>query len=117
MQAQRAIAEGTVEVIEAYVAGEILNCVNISHEPVGDFTLTVRHYDKVGVLARVFEMLRADGMNVQQMQNQIFAGSLAAVASINLLQEPSPELLSRMADDVDVLAISLAQSESEPEPG
>ena len=115
-QAQRAVADGTVAVIEAYVAGTVMNCVNISVEPAGDFTLTVRHFDKVGVLAKIFEALRAEGMNVQQMQNQIFSGTgleaPAAVASINLLQEPSPVMLTALADDADVLAVSVAKNAS-----
>ncbi len=109
-QAQNAVANGTVAVVEAYLAGHVINCVNLSQTPVGAFVLTVRHYDKVGVLARVFEALRASGLNVQQMQNSIFAGHGAAVASIYLLARPGDEVLEQLAADADVLAVSILQS-------
>ena len=79
-QAQRSIAQGTLEVIEAYLQGEVLNCVNLDENAVGRSCLTIRHLDRVGVLAQVFEALRRNGLNVQQMQNQIFSGADAAVA-------------------------------------
>lgn len=109
-QAQNAVATGTVAVVEAYLAGRVVNCVNLSTEPVGSFVLTVRHFDKVGVLARVFEALRRSGLNVQQMQNHIFSGPGAAVASIHLLADPGDEVMGILRADADVLAVSLLQS-------
>lgn len=107
-QAQTAIASGTVAVIEAYLRGRVVNCVNLIEEPLGEVVLTVRHLDKVGVLAKIFQTLRAADANVQQMENQVFTGSVAAVASINLDSEPPPETLEAILGDDDVLALSLA---------
>jgi len=107
-QAQDAIAAGTVAVIEAYLGGRIINCVNMVEEPVGSAVLTIRHYDRVGVLAKVFETLRTAGLNVQQMENQLFTGSVAAVASINLESAPSEDVLATIESDDDVLAVSVA---------
>jgi len=70
--------------------------------------LTVRHLDRVGVLAKVFETLRGAGLNVQDMENQLFTGSVAAVASINLERAPSDEVLAIISSDDDVLAVSVA---------
>lgn len=83
-QAQDSIAEGTLEVIDAYLRGRIVNCVNLDQDAVGSSCLTIRHLDRVGVLAQVFEALRNHGLNVQQMQNQIFSGAEAAVATVYL---------------------------------
>ena len=108
-QAQTAIAAGTVAVIEAYLRGRVLNCVNLIEEPLGEFVLTVRHLDKVGVLAKIFETLRAAHVNVQQMENQVFTGSVAAVASINLDSAPPTGTLDAITGDDDVLALSLVR--------
>ncbi len=108
-QAQNAIAAGTVAVIEAYVRGRVVNCVNLIEEPLGEYVLTVRHLDKVGVLAKIFATLRGADVNVQQMENQVFEGSVAAVASINLDSEPSQDTLEAIRGDDDILAISLVR--------
>lgn len=106
-QAQAAIAAGAVRVIRKYAAGRIVNCVNLIQEPLGDCVLTVRHHDKVGVLARIFELLRANGINVQQMQNRIFSDGGAAAASINLSCDAPESLLGELAADPDVLGVSV----------
>jgi len=58
-------------VIEAYRSGDLLNCVNVVHTRLGTSTITIRHYDRVGVLAAVFEELRKSEINVQTMQNKV----------------------------------------------
>ena len=73
----------------------------------------MRHLDKVGVLAKIFGSLRAAGLNVSQMENNLFTGSVAAVASINLEQAPSEELLAQLESDEDILAVSLSGSETD----
>ncbi len=108
LQAQNAVASGTVAVISAYTEGRVTNCVNMVDESAGTAVLTVRHLDKVGVLAKVFETLRAEGLNVRQVDNQLFTGSVAAVASINLEHPPSPDVLAAIAQDDEVLAVSVS---------
>ncbi|MCB0990392.1 MAG: hypothetical protein KDB16_05410, partial [Acidimicrobiales bacterium] len=103
-----AIAEGTIDVIENYAAGRVQNCVNLIDEALGTCVLSVRHVDRVGVLAKVFADLRNAGCNIQQMQNQVFLGSAAAVASINVEGELSPELLAKIESDDDIIAVSVA---------
>lgn len=108
-QAQDAVAAGTVDVITAYTAGRITNCVNIINESSGRAMLTIRHLDKVGVLAKIFASLRSAGLNVSQMDNELFAGAVAAVASINVDVEPSEELLDALRTDADILDVSVAE--------
>ena len=107
-QAQNAVAEGTVEVITAYTEGRVVNCVNLMSESTGAALLTVRHLDKVGVLAKIFESLRAAGLNVSQMDNEVFDGAVAAVASINVDGEPTEALLETLRQDADILDVSFA---------
>jgi len=45
--------------------------------------LVVRHRDRPGVLAHVFDHLRNGHINVQETENVIFEGAQAAVARIN----------------------------------
>ena len=108
-QAQDAVAAGTVDVITAYTAGRITNCVNIDSESSGRAILTVRHLDKVGVLAKIFDSLRSAGLNVSQMDNEVFSGAIAAVASINIDAEPNGELLDALRTDADILDVSVAE--------
>ena len=108
-QAQDAVASGTVDVISRYLQGHISNCVNIDRESSGAALLTVRHLDKVGVLAKVFESLRSAGLNVSQMENEVFIGNVAAVASINIDAEPDLGLIEILRNDEDILDVSLAK--------
>ncbi|MCY4665583.1 MAG: NAD(P)-binding domain-containing protein [Acidimicrobiaceae bacterium] len=106
-QAQEAVAEGTVEVIEEYRTGSIINCVNLEQAPRRTATLSVRHYDRVGVLAAVLEELRRGGLNVATMQNRIFAGSVAAVATIDVAGDIGEELLGAVRKLPDVIQVSV----------
>ena len=55
--------------------------------------LVVRHRDSPGVLAHIFDHLRAGNLNVQETENIIFEGVEAAIARINLDGKPPAELL------------------------
>jgi D-3-phosphoglycerate dehydrogenase len=107
-QAQRSIAAGVVEIVDAFTAGEARSCVNLAPSRLGSVTLTVRHLDRVGVLARVLDLVSEAGLNVEHMENRVFRGGQAAVASIDLAG-PMPE---RLLDDVrtvsGVLGVSTA---------
>lgn len=83
-QAQAAVADGTIDAIDSYRHGHVANCVNLEAIPPRAATLTVRHLDRVGVLAAVLGVLREAHLNISNMQNRVFAGSTAAVATINV---------------------------------
>ena len=106
-QAQEAVAEGTAEVIEAYRTGSVVNCVNLEQTPERTATLSVRHHDRVGVLAAVLEELRRSRLNVATMRNQIFAGSVAAVATIDVAGTVEDELLDAVRALPDVIHVSV----------
>jgi D-3-phosphoglycerate dehydrogenase len=107
-QAQLAIAAGVVEIVDAFVAGEARNCVNLEPRRLGSVTLTVRHLDRVGVLARVLDLLSLAGLNVEHMENRVFRGGEAAVASIDVAGSLPDEVLERIGADPDVLGVSAA---------
>jgi D-3-phosphoglycerate dehydrogenase len=89
-QAQEAIAAETVRVVKTFVeTGRVPNVVNLAKRTPATHMLVVRHRDRPGVLAHVFEQLRQAHLNVQETENIIFEGAQAAVARINLDGEPS----------------------------
>ncbi|MBI4264065.1 MAG: hydroxyacid dehydrogenase [Acidobacteria bacterium] len=93
-QAQEAIAAEAVRIIRTYKdTGKVPNVVNLSTRTPATHMLIVRHRDRPGVLAHVFDHLRAGNLNVQETENVIFEGAEAAVARINLDGDPSSALL------------------------
>ncbi len=106
-QAQRAVADGTAEVIEAYRNGVVLDCVNLERMPNRTATLSVRHHDRVGVLARVLQELSRRQLNVANMQNRIFSGSEAAVAVIEVAGATDDELLDALGAIDHVIYVSV----------
>ena len=111
VQAQKAVAEGVVEIIDAFVRGEILNCVNLAPTRLGTHTLHVRHFDRVGVLAGVFDILRRRELNVEQMENRVFEGRNAAVATIDVVGDVGPDLLSALEGLDNVIHVSAVPTE------
>lgn len=107
-QAQDAIADEAVRIILAYAeTGVVPNCVNVEQQSPATHMLTVRHLDKVGVLAAVLEEVRKAGWNVQEMENLIFAGAEAACARIRFDGSPDFEVIQTIEDHPDILAVSL----------
>lgn len=105
-QAQRAIAAGVTEIIDAFVAGKAHHCVNLDARRLGSSTLTVRHLDRVGVLAQVLDQLSTAGLNVEHMENRVFRGGQAAVASIDVAGQTSDALLAALRTIPHVLSVS-----------
>lgn len=110
-QAQKAVADGVVEIIDAFVHGEILNCVNLAPTRLGTHTLHVRHLDRVGVLAGVFDILRRRDLNVEQMENRVFEGRNAAVATIDVVGDVGPDLIGALEGLDDVIHVSAVPTE------
>jgi D-3-phosphoglycerate dehydrogenase len=110
-QAQEAIAAETVRIIRTFKdTGKVPNVVNLARQTPATHMLVVRHRDKPGVLAHVFEYLRVAHLNVQETENIIFDGAQAAVARINLDGAPSPRALDAMqSGNADILDLQLVK--------
>jgi len=108
-QAQDAIAAETVRIIASYKdTGKVPNVVNLASKTPATHMLVVRHRDRPGVLAHVFEHLRSGNINVQETENVIFEGAQAAVARINLDGAPSDAVLAAMqSGNADILDLHL----------
>ncbi len=110
-QAQEAIAAETVRIIRTFKeTGRVPNVVNLARRTPSTHTLVVRHRDRPGVLASVLDRIRAESINVQEMENIIFEGSEAAVARINLESAlPSDVLEQLKASNEAIIELSLLE--------
>jgi D-3-phosphoglycerate dehydrogenase len=108
-QAQEAIAAETVRVIRSFKeTGRVPNVVNLARRTPATHMLVVRHRDRPGVLAHVFNHLRQANLNVQETENIVFEGAEAAVARINLDGEPTASLCTQIkSESADVLDLQL----------
>jgi D-3-phosphoglycerate dehydrogenase len=110
-QAQEAIAAETVRIVRSYKeTGKVPNVVNLATRTPATHMLVVRHRDRPGVLAHVFDHLRQDNLNVQETENIVFEGAEAAVARINLDGAPSPALCDRIkVENTDILDLQVVR--------
>ncbi|MEN3338755.1 MAG: D-3-phosphoglycerate dehydrogenase / 2-oxoglutarate reductase [Acidobacteriota bacterium] len=108
-QAQEAIAAETVRIVRSYAeTGKVANVVNLARRTPATHMLVVRHRDRPGVLAHVFDHLRTGNLNVQETENIVFEGAEAAVARINLDGPPSLALCERIrTDNSDILDLQV----------
>jgi D-3-phosphoglycerate dehydrogenase / 2-oxoglutarate reductase len=98
-QAQEAIAAETVRIVAEYMnTGRVANVVNLAIKTPATHRLIVRHRDRPGVLAHVFDRLRGARINVQETENVIFEGAEAAVARISVDGAPSDALMASIRD-------------------
>jgi D-3-phosphoglycerate dehydrogenase len=108
-QAQEAIAEEAIRVIGTFIkSGVVLNCVNHATRTPAKWQLIVRHYNRVGVLAFVMDKIRRAEINVEEVQNVILEGGVAASCRIQLDAEPGGDLLSAIKqENSDIIGIEL----------
>jgi len=96
-QAQEAIAAETVRIVATFAAtGRVPNCVNLARTTPATHRLIVRHRNRPGVLAHLFDTLRTAGINVQEAENVVFEGAEAAVVRVHLDHAPPAEALERI---------------------
>lgn len=110
-QAQEAIAAETVRIVREFKeTGKVPNVVNLARQTPATHRLVVRHLDRPGVLAGVLDAIKAEHINVQEMENIVFEGAAAAVARINLDNAPTKECLSTLqTGNADIIEIDLLE--------
>jgi D-3-phosphoglycerate dehydrogenase / 2-oxoglutarate reductase len=108
-QAQEAIAAETVRIIREFKeTGSVPNVINLSGRTPATHLLVVRHKDRPGVLAHVLNEVKAAAINVQQMENIVFAGAEAAIARIELDGTLEPETMDRIrGGNSDIIELNL----------
>jgi D-3-phosphoglycerate dehydrogenase len=96
-QAQEAVAAEVVHIVGSYInTGHVPNVVNISKGGTASNVLTIRHQDRVGVLAAVFEILQGEGVSVQEMENIVLGGGVTAIAQISVDKKVSAAGIDKM---------------------
>lgn len=107
-QATEAIGQEAARVILGYAeTGEVANGINLAEQTPATHMLTVRHLDRVGVLAGVFDIVRTAGWNVQEMENLVFAGAEAACARIRYDGDADADVVARIRDVEHVINASV----------
>lgn len=107
-QAQEAIAAETVRIVATYKeTGRAPNVVNLARKSPATHVLVIRHYDRVGVLAGVFDRLKRADINVQETENIVFDGAHAAVARVALSATPTAEVMETIRADPNVIEVSV----------
>jgi len=107
-QASEAIAAEVVRIVRAYVeTGKPINCVNIRARSDEDVSLVVRHHNHVGVLAGVLDELRNSGINVEEMENNIFSGATTATCTLRLDAAPDRASLERIRAGEYIIQVGL----------
>ena len=104
-EATEAIGQEAARVILTYAeTGRVPNNVNLAEQTAATHLLTVRHLDRVGVLAGVLAVVREAGWNVQEMENLVFTGGgAAAVARVRFDGTPSDDAVARIREVDHVL--------------
>ena len=106
-QAQDAVAEETVNIVKHYLhSGIIDHWVNRAKKSDAKYQLVVKHYDKPGVLASILDIIREGNINIEEIENVIFEGGVAACCTLRLMKPANSEMLKLMNDNTDVLSIS-----------
>ena len=108
-QAANAILNSVLDIVTAYKENgqpPAKNVVNLRKESQAKINLTVRHYNRVGVLAKVLESLRDEGINIEEMQNSIFEGNDAACCSLALDKAPSSKVLEGLSQNQDIIEVT-----------
>jgi len=107
-QAAEAVASEVVHIVDSYInTGIPANTVNIQDKSSAIINLIVRHYNRVGVLAGVLDELRTAGINIEEMENLIFAGGKAASCTLKLDSEPDADTIKKIKTSENIIAATL----------
>jgi D-3-phosphoglycerate dehydrogenase len=107
-QASEAVGDEVVRIVTEWKkTGSVPNCVNLARFRHATHLLVVRHKDEVGVLAGVLTALRRGEINVQEMQNIVFQGALAACAHIQVHAEPDSAVIQEIESNPAVYAVDV----------
>lgn len=106
-QAQDAVAEETINIINHFThSGVIDHWVNRAKVTDSYYQLVVKHFDKPGVLASVLDLLSKGNINIEEIENVIFDGGIAASCTMKLKNAASSDMLKTMSENPNVISVS-----------
>jgi D-3-phosphoglycerate dehydrogenase len=108
-QAHQATAAEAARIVREWaVSGEVPGCLNLAAVTPATAVLVVRHLNRPGVLAHVFEAVGSAGINVEEMNHVVYDGHEAAKATIHLSRPPTEEIIAAIRKNPNVLGTSLS---------
>ncbi|MGE5430354.1 MAG: phosphoglycerate dehydrogenase [Syntrophomonadaceae bacterium] len=106
-QAQNAVAEETVKIIKDFIkSGVIAHWVNRAKKTDAQYQLVIKHFDRPGVLASIFDVLKEGHINIEEVENVIFEGGIAACCTMKINKAATSEMLKCFRENENVLSIS-----------
>lgn len=106
-QASEAVADDVVRIIKAFhETGKPPTPINMCLHSPATHSLVIRHYNRVGVLAGILDLLREEDINVEDMENTIFDGAQAACCTLQLDAAPSQAALAALEQNEFILQIT-----------
>lgn len=106
-QAQNAVAQETVNIIKHYTqSGIIDHWVNRAKKTDAHYQLVVKHFDKPGVLASILDVIRKGDINIEEIENIIFEGGIAACCTMKLKSAATAEMLQEINENKNVISVS-----------
>lgn len=110
-QAQVAIAHEVIRIVQGYLEqGAVANCVNREAQSPATCVLSVRHRNRPGVLAHVFDVLAHRQINVEEVENINYYGAQATLARIHLDTAPDQAALDAITSgNADVIKVDLTR--------
>ena len=110
-EASEAIASEVVRIVSVFLkTGRPPVAVNLCDQGESKCNLVVRHLNRVGVLAGLLDGLRKEEINVEEMDNVIFAGGEAACCTLLLSAEPSDSFLKSLDEQETILSSAIRNS-------
>ena len=107
-QARQATTGEVLRIIREFlVNSRVLNCVNLIEYNPATWQLVLRLKDRVGVLASIMDVLRADGINMEDITSHLFTGAQAAWCIMAVDERPSAEALAAIHKLEGVLNLEL----------
>ncbi|ETO29011.1 D-isomer specific 2-hydroxyacid dehydrogenase NAD-binding protein [Reticulomyxa filosa] len=96
-QAEEAVGEEVLNIVRDYTKkAHVPNCVNLEDQSPAKYSLTIRHQDKFGVLAKCLDIISLERINVQEMNNSVFKGAESCCCKIEVDEKPSPKCIQTL---------------------
>jgi D-3-phosphoglycerate dehydrogenase / 2-oxoglutarate reductase len=106
-QAQNAVADETIRIIKDYItSGVIAHWVNRAKITDAKYQLVVKHFDRPGVLASILAVIRDGNINIEEIENVIFQGGVAAACTMKLMSAATADMLKKMHENPQVISVS-----------
>ena len=98
MHAKKSVAAETVRIIRSFlVEGTVPNVANVRSSSSSRYQMVVRHFDKIGALANILNVIKRHGINVEELTTNVFDHSPAACTRLNLISRPTEACMQEIA--------------------